>query len=105
VKFNMHEHEKALMVEAEVPGFTDKDLEISVEPTRLVITGKHETTEKKEKGKAVYEEFTSNELVRVIDLPHEVEPGKVTATLKDGVLKLELPKVTEAITKVEVKAA
>src|SRR5689334_22355575 len=50
VPVEIAETEKELLVTAEVPGFTEKDLEVRIEPNRLFITGK--TFENKEdKGK------------------------------------------------------
>jgi HSP20 family protein len=109
VKISMSETEKALTVKAEVPGFSEKDLKIRVEPTRLTITGKRETTEKQEKAKTLYQEYRSNEILRVVDLPAEVDSEHVTAMLKNGMLELEMPKTAKttkaAATRVEVKAA
>jgi HSP20 family protein len=106
VKLNVSENEKSLTLEAEVPGFTEKDLQIEVEPQRVTITGKRETSKKQEKGKTVYEEMHSDEILRVVDLPAQVEAGKASATLKNGVLEVEMPKIVKSVgTRVEVKAA
>jgi len=104
---NITESEDALTVRAEVPGFSASDLNIAVEPQRLTISGKKETsTEDKKKGKTVYEERCSNELLRIITLLVEVDPAKTTATLKHGVLEITLPKTAQAKGKrVEVKVA
>jgi HSP20 family molecular chaperone IbpA len=94
-------------LEAEVPGFSSKDLEVSVEPGRVTISGsKHENSVHKT-GKVVYSEQCSDELLRVIDLPANVDASRATATLKDGVLALNLPKAAAQAktTKIEVKAA
>jgi HSP20 family protein len=98
---------ESLKVRAEVPGFTTEDLEVSVEPECLTITGKRETKEEREKeGKPVYSECCADEILRVIDLPVAVDTAKVTATLKDGVLELEMPKAAPPMKiKVEPKAA
>lgn len=96
----------ALEVKAEVPGFNEKELEINVEPRRLIITGRRETKKEEKKGKTLYSESCANEVMRVIDLPASVEADKVTATLKNGVLALHLPKAAKARTvRVEPKAA
>jgi len=109
VKLNISETDKALTVQAEVPGFTEKDLEIRVEPTRLTITGKRETSTKQEKAKTLCQEYRSDEIMRVIELPAEVDNEHVTATLKNGMLELQMPKATRAATtagtRIEVKAA
>jgi len=109
VKINMTETDGGLTVQAEVPGFTNKDLQIRMEPRRLTISGKRETSEKHKKGKTIYEEHRSNEILRVVNLPAAVDTENVTATLKNGVLELQISKSakiskTEA-TRVEVKSA
>lgn len=103
VHLNMVETDKALEVKAEVPGFTPKDLEISVEPRRLTISGKRETKKEEKKGKTVYSESCASEIFRSVDLPAEVDAEKVSATLDDGVLNLEMPK-TAGSKKSEIKA-
>jgi HSP20 family protein len=70
-------------VQAEVPGFKANDLEVSLEPQRLAISGKKETSkEDKRKEKLIYQERCSAELFRAIDLPVEVDAAKATAKLK-----------------------
>jgi HSP20 family protein len=85
-----------------VPGFDEKEIDISVEPRRLTITGKRATNKEEKKGNAVYSEFCSDQIQRVVDLPASVDARKVTATLKSGVLQLTMPKVAKART-IEIK--
>jgi HSP20 family protein len=68
----------------------------------LTITGKRETSKEK-KGNAVYSEFCSDQVLRILDLPANVDTGKTTAILKNGVLHLTLPKAARAKT-IEVKS-
>jgi HSP20 family protein len=105
VHVNIEEAEDSLEVKAEVPGFSEKEIEVSVEPRRLTITGKHETETKREekKIKTVYSEFCSNQILRTVDLPATVDAEKTTATLKNGVLQLTMPKAAESKT-IEIKA-
>lgn len=93
---NLTESDDALEVKAEVPGFSEKELEIGVEPGRLTIAGKRETKKEEVKGKTVYAEECSDQILRVVDLPVEIETEKVTATLKNGVLELMLPKTAKS---------
>jgi len=86
------ETEKEILVTADVPGFTEKNLEVRVEPTRLFITGKtYENKEEKAK-KTLYTERTCNQLFRYVDLPIHVDPEKGAATVKNGVLTITLYK-------------
>jgi HSP20 family protein len=108
VKINMTETDGGLTVQAQVPGFNDKDLEVSMESRRLTISGKRETSEEQKKGKAIYREHCSNEILRVVDLPAGVDIENVTATLKNGVLELRIPKSAKSsknkATRIEVKS-
>ena len=106
VHVSIAETDDALEVKAELPGFSPKELQISLESGRLIISGKKESSEEHKKGKVVYSERCSNEILRVVDLPAAVDATKATATLKNGVLSLGLPKTAKAkAAKVEVKAA
>ena len=93
---DVSETDKDLAVRAEVPGFAASELEVSVEGTKLTITGKRESKEERKEKKSVYWEHCSNQLLRVIDLPASVDAAKAEATLKDGVLELKLPKAVAA---------
>jgi len=106
VHVNVTEAGGTVAVQAEVPGFEVKDLEVTLEPQRLIISGKRETNEETQKGKTVYREQCSNEIFRAVALPAEVDASKATATLKNGVLELRAPKSATATTsRVEVKTA
>lgn len=98
VHLNITETNGALEVKAEVPGFTEKELEISVESRRLTIAGKKETKKEEKKGKTVCAECHSEQILRTVELPVEVEPEKVSATLKHGVLEVTLPKMAKTNT-------
>ncbi len=106
VHLEITETDDNLAVRAEVPGFSTKELEINVEPRRLTITGKHEAKEESKKGKTIYSERCAKEILRIVDLPAEIDSSKVNATLKDGILMIEMPKAAHAKTvRVEPKAA
>jgi HSP20 family protein len=81
---------------AEVPGFSAKELELGVEPHRLTISGKRESSEEHTSKGTIYKEQCSNQIYRAIDLPGEVDTSKVTATLKNGVLEVSMPKAAKA---------
>lgn len=103
---NIVETPEAFEVKAEVPGFSEKELEIGIEPQRLTITGKRESSKEEKKGKAVCTESSSDQLLRIVNFPADVQAGKVTATLKNGILQLTLPKVAKAeLVRIHPKAA
>lgn len=98
VRLEITETDDSISVKAEVPGFTEKDLQVIMQANRLTISGKRESSKEEKKGKTTYSETSSNEIFRVVDLPAEVDADKVTATLKDGVLQLNMPKTAVART-------
>jgi HSP20 family protein len=91
-----------LEVKAEVPGFNEKEIEVSVEPRRLTISGKRESSKEEKRGKTVYAESCSDQILRVVDPPIAIDADKVTATLKNGVLRLTMPKASKG-TLIEIK--
>jgi len=92
----MRESDSSFTVEAELPGFTAKDLEINVEPRCLRIAGKRETKEEEKKGKVIRSERCADQILQAVDLPADVDTSKVSATLKDGLLTIDLPKAAHA---------
>jgi HSP20 family protein len=98
------EDENAIVVKAELPGCKADDVEISVHGNTLTISGeKKQEEEKKEKG-YYHMERSYGSFRRDLNLPNDVDPAKVDATCKDGVLTVTLPKAEKAkAIKVKVK--
>ena len=97
VSVSIDETDEGLKVQAEVPGFKAEELEVSVQPHRLTITGARKTgKEEKKKGKTVYSERSTERIMRVVELPVEVNTEAVSAVLKDGVLEFTMQKAAPA---------
>ncbi|HUT29297.1 MAG TPA: Hsp20/alpha crystallin family protein [Sedimentisphaerales bacterium] len=98
------EDDNAIVVKAEVPGCKPDDIDVSVHGNTLTISGekKHEQ-EKKEKG-YYHVERSYGSFRRDLNLPNDVDPAKIEATCKDGVLSVTLPKAERAKpTKIKIK--
>jgi HSP20 family molecular chaperone IbpA len=93
VSLTLEDRASEIVVRADVPGFSAGDLEVNVEPRRVIITGKRETKKQTKEGESQTTEERSEEIVRTLELPCDVDAAKVSATLKDGVLSIQLPKV------------
>jgi HSP20 family protein len=109
-RVNISETDKEMLVTAELPGVDQKDIEVTVSGNQLLIKGekKSEVEEKKdEKGRAFHRvERSFGSFQRLMSLPYEVDPEKVQASFKDGVLTLALPKPAEVqkkTKKIEIK--
>jgi len=88
--------ESQLVVRAEVPGFTEKDLEVRVAPRCLLIIGERQEPLEQRTGRTVYSERHANQIFRVLDLPARIDPDGVRATLSDGILEVTLSKAEMA---------
>lgn len=94
---NLRQDDKNLYIEAHVPGFTDKDIDIDVADDMVMISGRIEE-EKKEEGKKegyLRQEYRTQAFSRTIALPVQVASDKAEAKLTHGVLTITLPKVAE----------
>lgn len=100
----LYETDENLVVRAEVPGFTEKELNVACEPWRLVISGKRELHEeaKVEKKEEIPAHMEKMQIYKTIKFPVEVRPENVKATLKHGILELTLPKA-EVVKKVKIE--
>jgi HSP20 family protein len=96
VHVEVTESDDNFTVRAEVPGFTAKDLEIKAESQRLSIAGKRESKEENKKGKTVTSEHCAAHILRTVDLPKPIDTTKANATVKDGLLTVEVPKAVYA---------
>lgn len=89
---DMVEEEKSYRLTAELPGITEKDLEVSVSDGVLHISGeKKEEKERKEKG-CMFSERRYGAFERHITIPSDVNPNAIKAQFKDGILTVTLNK-------------
>jgi HSP20 family protein len=86
------DRENDIFVKAEVPGCKAADIDISVHGNVLTISGEKKEEEEKT-GKGFYHiERGYGSFRRDLHLPSDVEPDKIEAVCKDGVLSITLPK-------------
>jgi HSP20 family protein len=92
---NAWEDGHAFFVEAEVPGMCMEDIELNVVGNELTINATRKATLPEGATHLRRERFTG-EFTRSIALPSVVDTSRVEATLRDGVLRVTLPKPEEA---------
>jgi HSP20 family protein len=80
-----------LVVRADVPGIKPEDISIEVEHGVLSLSGKHEDTEEKTDERFVRRERRYGAFSRRMPLPEGVDPKKIKAVTRDGVLELTIP--------------
>jgi HSP20 family protein len=79
----------------EVPGMRKEDIDISLHDGMLTIAGERQSHPVESESAERSERF-SGKFRRSISLPTRIEAGKVSATYKDGILMVTLPKAEEA---------
>ena len=102
---NIWESTDGLVVDAELPGINPSDVDIAVANGRLTISGKYPEAEGDAK---TYQrrERTEGEFTRAFELPYRVEAETVTATYKNGILRVTLPRAeADKPKRITVKAA
>ena len=105
-KIDVTESKDTVTVKAEVPGVEQKDISVSLEGGVLTIKGEKDQ-EREEKDKRYHRvERSYGAFCRAMRLPAAVDGSKTTATFKDGVVTVTLPKAAAVNgTTIPVKAA
>ncbi len=92
---DISEGRKDITVKAEIPGIETKDFDISIDGRLLTIRGEKKQEHKQEEETYFRVERSYGNFNRTIQLPAEVNPEKVDATYKRGILKIKLRKSKE----------
>ncbi len=90
---DIFENDDEILLHADMPGVTRENVTVNVDNGRLEITG---TRHLQTKGTGSWQEFGDVEYRRVFSVPQSINVEKVNAELKEGVLKLHLPKAEAA---------
>jgi HSP20 family protein len=98
---DIQETDNSYVLDMELPGYDEKDIEINVDGSNLTISSKEEDTldEKKSDGSArtyILRERSSSSFTRSFKLPENSDPETVNAAFKNGILNLQIKKRAEA---------
>ena len=92
---DIYETDEAIILKAELPGIKKEDVSVEVKDNVLTLKGVR-TEEKEIKEKNYYrKERAFGTFSRAFNLQHRIQPDKIKARFKDGVLKIEIPKPEE----------
>jgi HSP20 family protein len=86
--FDMKEGDKEIAVRAEMPGFDENELDVQINDNILTIRAEKD---QKDQGREEYRSF-----YRSITLPSGIDPEKVQATYRNGVLEMHIPRAEGA---------
>ncbi len=103
---DLYQDRDHVFVKVELPGLKKEDIEITVHDGALSVSGERKEEQENKEGDSFRSERVFGRFHRSVALPAAVDAGKVTASYKDGILTVTLPKAEEAKPKqIEISAS
>lgn len=105
---DVKENANAYLIIVDVPGIDAKDVNVTVADGYVTIKGEKKAEAKEEKEGYFRQERSYGSFQRIVAMPETANLEKADATVKDGVLTIEIPKKAEAQAKqrkLEIKSA
>ena len=93
---DMHDDKDSLIVMVELPGMKKEEIDIALHDGVLTVSGERKMERENKEGETFRSERYFGKFQRSVTLPVAVNPGKVKASYKDGILTIDLPKTEEA---------
>jgi HSP20 family protein len=93
---DVYEDKDQFVVLAELPGMRKEQIDLSLRDGTITITGERKREPEAKEGTTFRSERAFGKFQRSLTLPASVDPNKVQASYKDGVLRVELSKSEEA---------
>lgn len=90
---DIEDRDDAFVVTADVPGFEKDEVEVTIADSTLRITAESELEETEEETNYVRRERRSRSVSRSVQLPGPVDDESISASYKNGVLTVTLPKI------------
>ncbi len=98
-RVDIFETEDQLSIRVEVPGMNPDDIDVTVEDSTLVISGRRAFESEDESKTFHRREIARGEFRRMIYLPDEYDTENISAEYHDGILEISLPKRPEVLPK------
>jgi HSP20 family protein len=93
---NIAEGKDDFNIEVAAPGLDKNDFKINLEHNVLTVSSEKESTKEEKEGKFMRREFGYSSFKRCFTLPNSIDPEKISASHKDGILYITIPKKEEA---------
>jgi HSP20 family protein len=94
---DVYETADGFVVQVDLPGLGADDVEVQVDGDRLTLRGRRKPQEPARPDNYFRMERSYGPFVRTFVLAPDVDPDRVTAQFRDGLLRLELPKVRPGV--------
>ena len=92
---DLYETEAAFVLEVDLPGIREEDVEVTVDKGDLVLRGTRTVSRTSTQGNFHYRERRSGNFTRRLRLPASVDHTQIRAEVKNGVLRITLPKARQ----------
>ncbi len=99
---DIFENNEEYLLYAEIPGASENDVVVTIEKNVLTITAKV-NVDVPEGYRLFYSEYGIGDYKRSFELGNEIDQDKIEATVKNGILKLRLPKIQPTVKKIQIK--
>jgi len=99
---DIFENNEEYLLYAEIPGASENDVDVTIEKNVLTITAKVKV-DVPEGYRLFYSEYGIGDYKRSFELGNEIDQDKIEATVKNGILKLRLPKIQPTVKKIQIK--
>jgi len=93
---DVREEKDRYVLEADLPGLTEKDIEVKVEDNLLTISSKKDEKREEKRNGYLIRERRSSAFQRSFVLPTDVDKENITAQFKNGILTLDMKKLASA---------
>ena len=92
---DIYDNDDKIVLKAELPGVDKKDIDIALKDRVLTLKGERSYENEVKEDRYYRKERAFGHFRRSFSLPENVDPGKIKAEFKDGILKVEIPKPAE----------
>ena len=96
-RLDIKENDKEYLLEAELPGMKESDIDLSLENNILIMKGEKKEEKKEERDNYYHMERSYGRFYRAVPFAAEIDEEKISAKYKDGVLKIAIAKSDNAV--------
>jgi HSP20 family protein len=89
---DIYDNDDNIVIKAELPGVDKKDISVDIKDRVLTLKGERSANNEVNEDNYYRKESTYGKFERSFTLPVDVNPEKIKADYKDGILKIEVPK-------------
>ena len=92
---DVRETEKGYLMEVDLPGYSENEIDISMKDRILTLSCKKEKNEEKKEGGYLIKERNTSEFKRRFNFSDDIDDTAISATFENGVLEVNIPKKVE----------